>query len=283
LRPVTILLRGGIGNQLFQICAGETLRAEKGRAVAYSDILLSRGFFWTPNSQRENFSQLLGLPQEQISGARALFLRLIAALLGLVSARMNRELRAGCFLTSQSVVSIISAERTRYLDAPGFDAITEHEVVRVRRLVSPLVTHKNLPLFAAVHIRLGDYRKFSEIYGVPSKAYLSTAFERIEQEIEAGLLESVFLFSDEPAEASEYVPKDFPRERIVYARDLCESDVEEFTLMTQASEIWISNSTFSWWAARISKARSVHYPKKFMGPKLNLAHYQFPAGWRAEP
>jgi hypothetical protein len=99
----------------------------------------------------------------------------------------------------------------------------------------------------AVHIRLGDYRLEEQI-GVLSPEY----FQRALTEIKACTkYRNVWIFSDEPQniDVSKYIPSGF-RARIFSDTSL--NPAETLELMRHATGYVISNSTFSWWAAYLS-------------------------------
>ncbi len=281
---VVIFLRGGLGNQLFQICMGERLRLDYGCHILYSDILLGAGLFARSRTLRENFAQKAGLPNAHYRYLRGVFVRGAISILRVISASLKREVRLGKLLCSEAAISRDLTSVPNYLDAPGFEEVNDQDSLRIKRIIEsikPSISNE-LGLFSALHIRLGDYLSLQHIYGQPSKTYLDRAFSHLRQNIEKGVTEKVVLFSDEPTKARDYIPTTFPRDKVIMSNEICKSDFDEFLLMSQAQEIWIANSTFSWWAARISSASDVYFPQEFRGPILNLPQYSFPSNWKGQ-
>lgn len=108
----------------------------------------------------------------------------------------------------------------------------------------------NKPIF--IHLRLTDYKKFPDIYPIPTLRYYTKGIDYL-----VSLLGSkeIWLFSDDQESAKEFFGKisdefifpDIPR-------DASPSDVLE--LMSHGSGMVMGNSTFSWWAAYLSKLRN---------------------------
>lgn len=283
-KRVVIFLRGGLGNQLFQICTGERLRLEYGCTIYYSDLFLRGVWFKTKSNTRENFAEKIGLPIFQCAAPKGLLIRITIATAREISVLLKREIRVGKLLTSQEAISSDLKRIPEFLDSPGFEEVTDRDSLQMKALmehvkIAPLI---DLGLFSAVHIRLGDYASLPHIYGQPSQSFLNKAFSHIRRDLDKGAIKKVIVFSDEPSKAREYVPSTFPEEKIIMSNEICKSDLEEFFLMTKAHEIWIANSTFSWWAARISEARNVYFPQEFMGPSLKLPQYALPRSWKGE-
>jgi hypothetical protein len=98
----------------------------------------------------------------------------------------------------------------------------------------------------AVHVRLSDYVNEPTI-GVLDKKYYEKALEKI-----TNLRgKEIWLFSDDPKSALELMPSRI-RDNCTSIMDFGLTSSEEWQLMRYADEFFISNSTFSWWAARLA-------------------------------
>ncbi len=95
-----------------------------------------------------------------------------------------------------------------------------------------------------VHIRLGDYKNENS-FGIPSTAYYAEAL-RLHSEI--NLFDRIWLFSDE-VELARKIFSAVTDSGVTYIDDSKISDVETFQLMRAGKAFIIANSTFSWWAA----------------------------------
>ena len=96
----------------------------------------------------------------------------------------------------------------------------------------------------ALHIRHGDYLKVEYIHiaGAIPLAYYRTCVAELKKFCPNV---TAFVFSDDLNWTRENLKLDVPTE---FVAD-CESDNEEFYLMSLCKHIAIANSTFSWWAA----------------------------------
>jgi hypothetical protein len=98
-----------------------------------------------------------------------------------------------------------------------------------------------------VHVRLGDYR-FEPKIGIPNKNYYETAIRKM---ISEGTFKRIWLFSDEPGEARNYVPSDLLEITRLIPTDIG-SPADTLELMRLGAGYVISNSSFSWWGANLS-------------------------------
>jgi hypothetical protein len=107
-----------------------------------------------------------------------------------------------------------------------------------------------LPLI--VHVRLGDYLSEKD-FGVPSKDYYKEGINRI---LSSEKCKSIWLFSDDLEKARDYIPNDIsiPIRMIPEIENSAAATLE---VMRLGVGYVIANSTFSWWAAFISKTHNV--------------------------
>ena len=100
----------------------------------------------------------------------------------------------------------------------------------------------------ALHIRLGDYLKEPKI-GMLTDVYYISAIENVEK---VKSIDEIWLFSDEPETAKEYIPQKWYSILKVIPEM---SSAKTLNLMREADYYVISNSTFSWWGAFLSKSK----------------------------
>ena len=111
------------------------------------------------------------------------------------------------------------------------------ELIRVSVEEQPLV----------VHVRLGDYKNEPN-FGIPSAAYYKSAIEKI---FNHKVHKRIWLFSDDVSEAVLLIPKELNEiTRVIGTVD--GSDLHTLAAMMHGVDYVIGNSTFSWWAARLS-------------------------------
>jgi hypothetical protein len=108
-----------------------------------------------------------------------------------------------------------------------------------------------------IHVRKGDYNNSinSQIYYNCEPAYFKKAVELIRAKVPEA---NFFVMSND----NDWVRKNFTfldNYRLLEIED----PIISFKLMSQFSYFIISNSTFSWWPAFISKSKNVYVPKKW--------------------
>jgi hypothetical protein len=98
-----------------------------------------------------------------------------------------------------------------------------------------------------IHVRLGDYKK-EKSFGTLDRRYFAKAIELLESTED---FDEAWLFSDEPELAMVQIPELAMPLRVVPAEGI--SSAETLDLMRNCTSLIMSNSTFSWWAAFISR------------------------------
>ncbi len=115
----------------------------------------------------------------------------------------------------------------------------------------------------AVHIRRGDYLNHQDFHYIQGIQYYHSARARIEKEL--GFRPKYLYFSDD----KDWVSKNFELEDGDSISELS-TDYEEFAMMSKCSHFIIANSSFSWWAAYLSKTSTekiVIAPSKWFASK----------------
>lgn len=118
---------------------------------------------------------------------------------------------------------------------------------------------KTQPL--ALHVRLGDYKSLSKIYGRVDPDYLERS---IDLQMTLSGEREIWLFSDEPHMAVNLLGK--YRQKVVVPPLLAElTSLETLLIMASCSGLVASNSTFSWWAAFLNTNHQawVVFPRPF--------------------
>lgn len=115
-----------------------------------------------------------------------------------------------------------------------------NELVNLSKVEKPLV----------VHMRLGDYRNEPD-FGILDPIYFIKAINRIRT---AGFEGKIWLFSDEISIAKELISPFFQDIRCIDSVD--DSPAATLEAMRLGEAYVISNSTFSWWGAMLSKTNT---------------------------
>ena len=130
----------------------------------------------------------------------------------------------------------------------------------------------------AIHHRLGDFLELGQSVGILSKKYYSEALD----EVIPGDFEKVVIFSND-IEKSKFLFDTWgiksPKFSWLGPQDLVDP-AETMLLMSKANSIICSNSTFSFWAARLSNegASKIQYPAQFRKDNF-VAIQSLPKHW----
>lgn len=104
----------------------------------------------------------------------------------------------------------------------------------------------------AVHVRMGDYRLFPNIYTCLDSTYYERAIRELQRRY--GRL-SIYLFSDDPSSARDMLGH-FRDVELVAIDSYGLTTFDEWVLMGNFRAIICANSTFSWWASYLGILRS---------------------------
>ena len=102
-----------------------------------------------------------------------------------------------------------------------------------------------------VHQRFGDYLG-QDLFGIPSEKFLEQAIQLISNTREFG---AIWLFSDDLNLARERIPDDY-RSKVREIDDVNLSPLETLEIMTFGTGFVIANSSFSWWSATLANDSS---------------------------
>lgn len=277
-KEATVRLRGGLGNQLFQYAAG----LAKAKALGARLILDARQLPSTPQlingvshwpEQISDFQngamRILRSNQFDIRLAR---IRQIERAIG---DRFPQTLgRFGIYAneTNSSVETFNSIRKTRmsinaYCNSPSYFLESQIEIrSRISDLTNPSedfvrdsarVTSEG-PL--GIHVRLGDYKNLTSIYGGVDVEYFANAV-RLSKQIAGD--RDVWLFSDEPELALSLLGESLPNLQVAPISDRL-TNLESMLVMSKCNGLVASNSTFSWWAAhQMDQTKPIIFPRPF--------------------
>jgi hypothetical protein len=117
-----------------------------------------------------------------------------------------------------------------------------------------------------VHLRLGDYKTLSHIYGVVD-INLIAKLVRDEQDRAS---RPIWIFTDSPEDLTPKATNALNASRVIGPSDLSRP-IENMVLMSLGGNIVCSNSTFSWWSAFLKGERG----KVFFPKNAGLSHQIF--------
>jgi hypothetical protein len=126
-----------------------------------------------------------------------------------------------------------------------------------------------------VHVRLTDYRT-EDNFGIPDKSYYHNAILELWK---TGLYKRIWLFSDEPRNALERVPRELLANVRVFD-DIENCTAKTLEVMRLGRGYVIANSSFSWWGAQLSKSDNpvVVVPDPWFS-NLNEPSHLIPINW----
>jgi hypothetical protein len=281
-RHVVVILQGGLGNQLFQLCAGEAIRRRTGYPVFYDCEI---GFRNDLCGRQFELAQVI--PAEHRASkapGEAVWRSSLHERLCVTVERLMFK-RGVCSLPLQAALGMVRWWPASEVVCRGcfqlLNYVDPETVERIRRAMN--VRPSGGSSEVAVHFRLArDLNRKGE----RMKEYAGTVlgmdyYRRALRKIRAEFGNTCFrVFSD-----SGTIPEDIfePGDTVVLDEPL-QSEAPSVTLsrMAQCRHFVIANSTFGWWAAYLGEAD----PKRVYVPRDWWFHHNapaqrgiFPAGW----
>jgi len=259
LKAITVL-RGGAGNQLFQLCAAlrarqlgwsttlssSALSSDQLRGLEIGALATNLGFAFEKSSHisQSRWFKLLGRRKVVISDPPGEF----GDLGQLLSAPIGESIIIdGYFQHLANVLPFKDVMRNGMnTQFPGsqidFDAI-------------------------AVHARRGDYVKNPKNIGFYQELDLNYYTHALEIQLSQTNLRNVMLYSDDPSwladQLSPELARRFPEIQFSIRHPTKTSGLDEIAYMSQFPAFVIANSTFSWWIAFLSQSEYVVGPQKW--------------------
>ena len=256
---VTVNVWGGLGNRLFMIAAGFLESTKLGCPLSiYTD------------SRFTDVSKLLGgldpailagVPVEAPDAEKSAvgLRRRVAERLG-GAVRSYLPLAAEETASGQLADSVVDGVRIRDMKGyfqdffvveqavergwPRTVRLPEDSMVAARQLRAQLPQN-----YVGIHMRLGDYLQpvNQKKLGLPSLEYFRGALDAITTHLGDSL--PVVVFSDSPQHASGVLADVGIRSHKILGPLDTSSDAQTLWLLSQASAVVLSNSTFGWWGA----------------------------------
>jgi Glycosyl transferase family 11 len=270
---VIVRIKAGLGNQMFQYAVGRSLALQKG-----TDLVMDNGLYEIDTFRKFELARFkisgkfLSRPrrmlEEQLQRRKLKPLRSVLETIRFpLVPTYIQDLQKGFDRRPEE------SDRDLYLD--GFWQ-SEQYFKSIRDLLLKDFTFKEDPdpensrmlscidssNAVCVHIRRGDYVSTAsgrERHGVCSMDYYCSALDHIRQRTVDPVF---FIFSDDP----EWVVSDFPKieSATIVSHNVGRNDIEDMRLMMRCRHFIIANSTFSWWAAWLSR----HPGKIVIAPKV---------------
>ncbi len=276
-KHVLVSLTGGLGNQLFQLAGASSLSPSKLTLITRFGVpRTTEGvpdvFYYKlpPHIELENATQdpiafrktvgyLLRMGVAPRSFEQNRHFRLFATFTAqiLLSLRLRQFLEVyvangvgfSSLQTNKNKVLLIGYFQTRkYLESNHVNSLFQSLELKSKPEI--LINHESLASVEAplvVHVRLGDYR-LETSFGILTEEY----YQCIGTLWNSGNYKKIWLFSDEPLEAIDVIPKNL-RQYVRVINDSNENPATTLELMRLGNGYVIANSSLSWWGAKLSK------------------------------
>lgn len=251
---------GGLGNQLFSICAGYTVAKIKNlklvifepkKTLANDDVNSSYSANWKDFDFSFMQDKLIGFENDNIKNT---YLRLFHQLEGKICAKSGYESR---------VRRKINAMDLYWIGNNLVPTLTHHyETLEVADFATSLGFPKQLDLKSeskiflselsrlqrespiAVHVRLGDFKTWQNGRHLLTSEYYIQAVNQLRA---LNLESPIWVYSDE-IPLAKLILKDMPNLRFMDPGTGLTAS-EELILMSRSKGLVASRSSFSWWAA----------------------------------
>jgi glycosyltransferase involved in cell wall biosynthesis len=272
---IRLTLRGGFGNQIFQIAAAMSLNRQIGLQININEIaptgktqdLSLFNYLWPTHIEFQNTKRPwlkkkaenlglrlthanLKLKKIQFEKINSLLLNFLLRKLILGSSVVLQE-NPGFFavkLRSNGPIQLIGYFQSYRFVSPSVKEWMKSELKPYRsRNLSGLESELEGKKLLVCHIRLGDYLSESR-FGIVSPSKYA---DIVAQAWETGEYESIAVFSNQPEKVASFLPEGLE----CAIKVISESKVDlvaEFELMRKGAGYVLSNSTFGWWAAFLS-------------------------------
>ena len=277
LRPITVELTGGIGNQLFQLCAAVIVSQRTGREFRLDTLNLVLSMLPRLQQRRLLIGELLA-KHELHSAAAAWFLRLSNPKLGYL-------LEDGPLDDSISRVSTSTRRMFGYFQR--FEVAEEASSDIFGRLKSSTIGNtilRSMPeKYIVVHVRRGDYLKprVQSYHGLIGQDYFIDAIRHASS---VTGLHDVRIISDDPAAAYSLLAKPLFTEGFTLMPAGQGSEWRDLGVLANSSAVVMSNSSFSWWGGYFAFKQHgalVVAPVPWYAKGNNVESILFPRDWHS--
>jgi hypothetical protein len=273
---IEIFLRGGLGNQLFQYAAGLYLAGKQNeKAVFRSDLLpiepdsIANVFRWPIQIGEFKLDGTISSHSNQPHGSTTGFSKLMQVGRIMGDYFPQFMIRLGylygeAFLPDDysSLPSIrrinsycTSAQPAMLLGDSLREQITD--LVNPSRKFEEIMAESEKLKPTMVHLRLGDYRGLSNLYGKANVGKLQEIIE-VSSASSGG---PVWLFTDSPEDVGVELTSQLGVDRVL-GPNILPAPIENMIAMSSGANLICANSTFSWWAAFLKGPKgTVFFPK----------------------
>ena len=247
------VLKGGLGNILFQIAAVKSLAIDSGVDCSFPNLIHHYGVmdadnYYIPNLKHSTEYHQIFDKLNVIQPTTSLPLTRYPFHYVKVDTPPDNFVVDGFFQSEK----YFTHNREAILD-----------YIKMPESVNKIITDKYSELLnvrtTAIHVRRGDYLKFPQHHPTQSAEYYLSAMDLVKNKTDKFLV-----FSDD----IQWCKDNLNIDNIIYIED--EKDYIELYLMSLCDNNIISNSSFGWWGAWLNKNNDkvVVGPNKWFGPAI---------------
>jgi len=287
---IVVELGGGVGNQLFQYYGGQLLAQKLNKTLVLDDSSLKwesanigrRNLGLTQSSLREVVPEFFS--KKKIEGRmHYLGLKFFRKLLKTLKLRVELNLYTEKIDSSNSIIAFSEKITQKSIILKGnmqSNTIVDIALslgareIKTINVVSQL--EKVKPII--VHVRLTDYVVENQLKMIPIDYYKEGLVLAVKEFPDS----PIWLFSDDPDAALKYLPTQFKAKLNFINDPKMNSDWSELQLMSRGCAYVIPNSTFGYWAAKLSKAKMVICPKPWFKGSISGGtdtYFDYPLEW----
>lgn len=269
---ITCNLMGGLGNQLFQICATISYGIDTNRTIIfpYSDFLtvgMTRPTYWnnfltslmsfttSNNTNKYNNHSLSSFPRIQETGF---------AYTPLPNNPACMELMLSGYFQSYKYFDSNKDEILSILDI-------ENQQDNIRTEYPDLSSES---IIISMHFRIGDYQQLQHAHPLLPINYYDNAIRKIIEQLDGSYPIKILYFCEDNDRDLVESKIQLLKERYHYITfvhvDSSIPDWKQMLIMSCCHHNIIANSSFSWWGAYLNQhpGKMVYYPYKWFGPAL---------------
>ena len=236
---ITPILKGGLGNQLFQISAGLSLANENGGSFGVNyDLPNTRIQGHCPTKYRDNLYQNVpttsDTPGNTYSEPEFSYKPI---------PYQENLLIDGYFQSEKHFKN--NKEQIKQLFK--FNDDTKEKIDKaLSSIQTPII---------GVHIRRGDYKVYNRVHPPCEKKYYEAAMDLFPKD-------STFIMCTDDLSS---VQEEFDTSNFIVSNS--KDELEDLYLLSQCDNVIICNSTFSWWGAYLGKDKDkIVAPARWFGP-----------------
>ena len=287
-RNLSIQLDGGIGNQLFQIAAGNYFTKTLNKIAIFKPPLISY-----ENKKNKNVLLNLISTTNKIHSNNLLYLKLFRLIWKIdrkliklsKSYSSMRKIQDFQNLAESEVTEIHNSTREirGYFQSSIYASYSKNLIATLMNnfQLSPLATELLAKALiekpVGVHIRRGDYTELESLYGLLSREYYERIFDEIVRKEPS---QKFWIFSNEIQTIHNLFSKSNYIEQLYfvdYEKKL--TDLENLILYSKCIGHIIGNSTFSWWGAFIADNSEFVYAPEPWNKKIEYSFNLIPSSW----